>query len=151
MFEFFERLGDLFSNGDGSHYDTSGHESVIDGFDGSTLNLSQYSHDEIEDAVQNALGTGEGLHDTSHGYDISFGATPDMDARNLAKSALITQLNTNHIYTTNLCTDNLWGGLDSYSGDKVYDAINEARDHGRISDSVYKDLIKLLKKACHTQ
>ena len=38
MFEFFERLGDLFSNGDGSHYDTSGHESVIDGFDGSTLN-----------------------------------------------------------------------------------------------------------------
>ena len=151
MFEFFERLGDLFSNGDGSHYDTSGHESVIDGFDGSTLNLSQYSHDEIEDAVQNALGTGEGLHDTSHGYDISFGAAPDMDARNLAKSELITQLNTNHIYTTNLCTDNLWGGLDSYSGDKVYDAINDARDHGRISDSVYKDLIKLLKKACHTQ
>ena len=37
MFEFFERLGDLFSNGDGSHYDTSGHESVVDGFDGSTL------------------------------------------------------------------------------------------------------------------
>ena len=99
MFEFFERLGDLFSNGDGSHYDTSGHESVVDGFDGSTLNLSQYSHDEIEDAVQNALGTGEGLHDTSHGYDISFGAAPDVDARNLAKSALITQLNTNHIYT----------------------------------------------------
>ena len=32
MFEFFERLGDLFSNGDGSHYDTSGHESVVDGF-----------------------------------------------------------------------------------------------------------------------
>lgn len=30
MFEFFERLGDLFSNGDGSHYDTNGHESVID-------------------------------------------------------------------------------------------------------------------------
>ena len=51
MFEFFERLGDLFSNGDGSHYDTSGHESVIDGFDGSTLNLSQYSHDEIVEAL----------------------------------------------------------------------------------------------------
>ena len=108
MFEFFERLGDLFSNGDGSHYDTNGHESVIDGFDGSTLDLSQYSPDDIEDAVRNALGTSDGLHDTSHGYDISFGAAPDMDARNLAKSALITQLNTNHIYTTNLCTDNLW-------------------------------------------
>ena len=53
--------------------------------------------------------------------------------------------------TTNLSTDNLWGGLDSYSGDKVYDAINDARDPGRISDSVFKDLIKLLKKACHTQ
>ena len=39
MFELFERLGDLFSNGDGSHYDTSGHESVVDGFDGSTLDL----------------------------------------------------------------------------------------------------------------
>ena len=55
MFEFFERLGDLFSNGDGSHYDTSGRESVIDRFDGPRLNLSEYSHDEIEDAVQNAL------------------------------------------------------------------------------------------------
>ena len=79
MFEFFERLGDLFSNGDGSHYDTSGHESVVDGFDGSTLDLSQYSPDDIEDAVRNALGTGDGLHDTSHGYDISFGAAPDVD------------------------------------------------------------------------
>ena len=101
--------------------------------------------------MRNALGTGDGLHDTSYGYDISFGAAPDVDARNFAKSALITQLNTTHIYTTNLCTDNLWGGLDSESGDKVYDAIKDARDHGRISNSVYKDLIKLLKKACHTQ
>ena len=74
MFEFLERLGDLFSNGDGSHYDTSGHESVVDGFDGSTLDLSQYSPDDIEDAVRNALGTDNGLHDTGHGYDISFGA-----------------------------------------------------------------------------
>ena len=100
MFEFLERLGDLFSNGDGSHNDTSGHESVVDGFDGSTLDLSQYSPDDIEDAVRNALGTDNGLHDTGHGYDISFGAAPDVDARNLAKSTLITQLNTNHIYTT---------------------------------------------------
>lgn len=84
MFEIFERLGDLFSNGDGSHYDTSGHESVVDGFDGSTLDLSQYTPDDIEDAVRNALGTGDGLHDTSHGYDISFGAAPDVDARNVA-------------------------------------------------------------------
>ena len=60
MFEFFERLGDLFSNGDGSHYDTSGHESVVDEFDGSKLDLSQYSPDDIEDAVRNALGTGDG-------------------------------------------------------------------------------------------
>ena len=67
MFEIFERLGDLFSNGDGSHYDTSGHESVVDGFDGSTLDLSQYTPDDIEDAVRNALGTGDGLHDASHG------------------------------------------------------------------------------------
>lgn len=151
MFEFLERLGDLFSNGDGCHYDTSGHENVIEGIDGSTLDMSQYSSDEIEDAIRNAFSADDGLHHAGQGYDVSFGAAPDVDARNLAKSALITKLNTNHIYTTNLCTDNLWGGLDSYSGDKVYDAINDARDHGRISDSVYKDLIKLLKKACHTQ
>lgn len=151
MFEFLERLGDLFSNGDGSHHDTSGHESVVDGFDGSALDISQYSSDEIEDAIRNAFSTNEGLHHAGQEYDVSFGAAPDVDARNLAKSALITKLNTNHIYTTNLSTDNLWGGLDSYSGDKVYDAINDARDHGRINDSVYKDLIKSLKKACHTQ
>lgn len=151
MFEILERLGDLFSNGDCGHYDTTGHENMIDGFDGSSLDISQYSSDDIEDAVRNALGTSDCVHDTGHGYDISFGAALDVDARNLAKSELITQLNTNHIYTTNLSTDNLWGGLDSYSGNKVYDAINDARDHGQINDSVYKDLIKLLKKACHTQ
>lgn len=151
MFEFLERLGDLFSNGDGCHFDTTGHENMIDGFDGSSLDISQYSSDDIEDAVRNALGTSDSVHDTGHGYDISFGAAQDVDARNLAKSELITQLNTNHIYTTNLSTDNLWGGLDSYSGNKVYEAINDARDHGLINDSVYKDLIKLLKKACHTQ
>ena len=50
MFELFERLGDLFSNGDGSHYDTSGHESVVDGFDGSTLDLSQYTPDDIDNS-----------------------------------------------------------------------------------------------------
>ena len=109
MFEFFERLGDMFSNGDGSHYDTSGHESVVDGFDGSTLDLSQYSPDDIEDAVRHALETGDGLHDTSHGYDISFGAAPDVDARNLAKSALITQLNTNHIYTQQIYAQTTYG------------------------------------------
>ena len=107
MFEFFERLGDLFSNGDGSHYDTSGHESVVDGFDGSTLDLSQYTPDDIEDAVRNALGTGDGLHDTSHGYDISFGAAPDVDARNLAKSTLITKptpiIFTQQIYVQTTC------------------------------------------------
>ena len=151
MFEFLERLGDLFSNGDGNQYDMGEHENIIDSFDSSSIDISQYSSDEIEDAVRNAFSTDDCLHDTGHGYDISFGAAPDVDARNLAKSTLITKLNTNHIYTTNLGTDNLWGGLDSYSGNKVYDAINDARDHGRISDSVYKDLIKLLKKACHTQ
>ena len=83
--------------------------------------------------------------------DISFGAAPDVDARNVAKSALIDKLDTNHIYTSSLTTDDLWGGLDSYSGDKVYDAINSARDNNRISDTVYRELMALLKKACHTQ
>lgn len=149
MFEIFEKLGDLFSNGDGGNYDTGGHESLIGGFD--SLDLSHYSSDEIEDAVRNAFASDNSLHDIGHGYDVSFGAAPDVDARNLAKSALITKLSANHIYTTNLATDTLWGGLDDYSGDKVYDAINDARVQGRITDSVYRDLIKLLKRACHTQ
>ena len=51
MFEFFERLGDLFSNGDGSRYDTSGQESVVDGFDGPTLDLSQYTPDDIDNTL----------------------------------------------------------------------------------------------------
>ena len=149
MFEIFEKLGDLFSNGDGGNYDTGGYESLIGGYD--SLDLSHYSSDEIEDAVRNAFASDNSLHDIGHGYDVSFGAAPDVDARNLAKSALITKLSANHIYTTNLATDTLWGGLDDYSGDKVYDAINDTRVQGRITDSVYRDLIKLLKQACHTQ
>lgn len=55
MFEIFEKLGDLFSNGDGGNYDTGGHESLVGGFD--SLDLSHYSSDEIEDAVRNAFAS----------------------------------------------------------------------------------------------
>ena len=118
----------------------------------SGLDLSMYSADEIKEAMNSAIDAG-GMdgHNSNYGHDIAFGAAYDVDARNMAKSTLLSKLSTNHIYTSNLYTDKLWGGLDSYSGDKVYDAINSARDSNKISDSVYRELTALLKKVCHSQ
>lgn len=150
--ELLEKLGELFSDGGDGGYDHNGHDVITGGMEYSGIDLSAYSPDEIEEALKSAFGTDGGAeHVFNGGHDISFGAAPDVDARNVAKSALIDKLDTNHIYTSSLTTDDLWGGLDSYSGDKVYDAINSARDNNRISDTVYKELMALLKKACHTQ
>lgn len=150
--ELLEKLGDLFSDG-GSDYHYDGQDAVMNGMDYSGIDLSMYSPDEIEEALKAALEADGGTtdHILNYGHDISFGAASDVDARNLAKSSLLDKLGSNHIYTSSLSTDDYWGGLDTYSGDKVYDAINDARDDGRISDSVYKELMSLLKKACHTQ
>ena len=146
--DFLEKIGDFFSDG-GNHYD---HNDIMSGLEHSDVDLSMYNADEIKEAMKVAMGTdGVDGHSSNYGHDISFGASPDVDARNVAKSTLISKLNSNHIYTSSLYTDRLWGGLDSYSGDKVYDAINDARDHQRISDSVYNELMALLKKACHSQ
>lgn len=145
-----EKVGNLFSDGGNNNHGS--HDDVLSGMGHSAIDLSMYSADEIREALKAAMDSdGMDGHSSNYGHDISFCAAPDVDARNLAKSTLISKLNSNHIYTSSLTTDRLWGGLDSYSGDKVYDAINNARDNNRISESVYKDLMKLLKKACHTQ
>ena len=73
------------------------------------------------------------------------------DTRDIAKSELLSELSSNYIYPGTVYTDNLWGGLDSFSGNRVRDAINQARDNGSISDSTYKHLMAQLKRACHHQ
>lgn len=150
MFEFFERLGDLFSDG-GHDFSHSGDSDIATLLDHSGVDLSMYDADEIEDVIKSVLDGDYHSHAAVYGHEISFGASPDVDARNLAKSALITKLGNNHIYTSSLYTDNVWGGLDSYSGNKVYDALNDARDSNKISDYVFRELMTLLKKACHSQ
>lgn len=148
--DFIERISDLFS--DGGNYNHDRQSDIMSNLEHSGFDLSMYSADDIREALKAAMDS-DGIdgHSSNHGHEITFGAAPDVDARNLAKSSLITKLGESHIYTSRLDTDNLWGGLDSYSGDKVYDAINNARDNNRISESVYKELMSLLKKACHTQ
>ena len=149
--DFFDRIGDLFSDG-GNGHNHDGYNNIVSGMEHSNFDLSMYSADEIKEAMRAAMDAdNDHAHSAGHGHDITFGAAPDVDARNMAKSTLITKLGTYHIYPGNLSTDSLCGGLDSYSGDKVYDAINYARDHNNISDSVYRELMTLLKKACHTQ
>lgn len=145
--DFLEKLSDLFTDGG-----NDGHSDIVSGLEHSGIDLSMYDADEIRNALNAAMDAdGMDVYSSNYGHDIAFGAAPDVDARNLAKSSLITELSTNHIYTGNLTTDGSWGGLDSYSGEKVYNAINDARDNNRITDSVFNDLIALLKKACHYQ
>lgn len=144
--ELFERLSEYFSGDEISDTTESGSVTCDGEISLADVDLSHYTPSEIEEAIQSAAAS-----DTSHAYEVSFGASYDVDARNLAKSQLLDQLNYNRIYVTSVSTDNLWGGIDSYSGDKIYDAINEARDDGKISDTIYRKLIALLKKACHSQ
>lgn len=146
MFEnFLEKISELFSNENNSASSDYNDYSSDNSFQG--IDLTQYSSEDIEEAMRSALETSE----NTHGCEISFGASPDVDARNTDKSTLLDKLSNNRIYVSQIYTDKLWGGLDSYSGDKVYDAINSARDNGKISSTVYNELISLLKKACHSQ
>ena len=147
--DFLDRIADFFQ-GDSGHAHGSSNEA-IGAVAHSGVDWSMYTVDELKAAFKSALDAEAHHHPAHHGCDISFGAAPDVDARNLAKSELIDKLNSYHIYTPSLSTDNLWGGLDLYSGKSVYHALNEARDQGRISDTVFKNLTALLKKACHTQ
>ena len=146
MFEnLLEKIGELFSDENCSNSSNDNDFSCGNNFQG--IDLTQYSPEDIEDAMRSVLKTNE----NAHGYEISFGASADVDARNTAKSTLLDKLSNNKIYISQIYTDKLWGGLDSYSGDKVYDAINTARDNGKISSNVYNQLMLLLKKACHSQ
>lgn len=148
--ELFDKLSEVFSNG-GHEYSHTGNSDITSILDHSGIDLSMYDENEIEDAIKSAIDADTHHHSSIHGHEIAFGASSDVDARNLAKSTLISKLGSNHIYTSSLYTDDLWGGLDSYSGKVVYEAINDARDNNRISDSVFRELIALLKKACHSQ
>lgn len=162
MFDFLDNLCSLFSDGDGWQHDTGDNTGFNFDCDGTGIDLSNYSMDDIEEAIRSAIDSNnhDGIsidditdHSTAdHGYDVSFCGSPDVDARNLAKSSLLAKMSSYHIHTTTpVTTDSTWGGLDYYSGNQVAHAINAARDNGMISDSVYKDLLALLKKACHTQ
>lgn len=152
MLDFLENLYDFFSNGDEYTHDAGDNTCIFDGIDATDIDLSNYSADDIEDAIRSALDSDHHDYIMEQGHDISFCGSHDVDMRNIEKSSLLDKLSSNHISTTtSISTDKLWGGLDSYSGQKVADAINQARDHGNISDSTYRDLMSQLKKACHTQ
>lgn len=71
--------------------------------------------------------------------------------RDSAKSKLKDQLDSDFIYDGNLYQDSIWGGLDNWSGEQVYQAINRARNNGKISDSKFHELISLLGIACKHQ
>lgn len=82
--------------------------------------------------------------------DVSFKGRMETE-RDIESSKLQDELRNAHIYPGELYSDKLWGGLDSFSGDLVHNALNEARNSNRITDSEYKNLMAQLKKACHHQ
>lgn len=83
--------------------------------------------------------------------EISFTGSQETE-RDLASSKLQQELSSCGIYISGrIYSDNLWGGLDSYSGKLVHNKINEARNANRITDAEYNKLIGMLKKACHHQ
>lgn len=147
--EILERIGDMFSDG-GNGFDHEGHNDIVNGVQHSGIDLSMYGTDEIKDALKIAMNT-ETMdgHSSSVGHDIPFNGSPDVEARNLEKSKLLSKLNINRITTSRLYTDKLWGGLDLGSAKEVENAINSARDHGSISHSEYSDLMEQLRKARH--
>lgn len=83
--------------------------------------------------------------------EISFTGRQETE-RDLASSKLQQELSSCGIYISGqIYSDNVWGGLNNYSGKLVHDKINEARNANSITDVEYKKLIGLLKKACYHQ
>ncbi len=120
----------------------------------------QYSISHVENLYNDVYGRSN---------EISFGSSDDHlladngsssisfkgwqeDARNVAASELQSKLNTFHIYYPGtLSSDSTFGGWDRYTGKKIHDAIQNARNSGAISDTIYKELMRDLKKACYFQ
>lgn len=92
----------------------------------------------------------ESNNNTNNGSLISFCGSYDMEKRDKAKSLLIDKLQEYYIYYSNIYSDNVWGGLDEYSGRIIKDSIDRARNNSQISNSVYNELMRLLKEACHS-
>lgn len=101
-----------------------------------------------DDELNESLGKPEGNSQfTQKVLETSFKGREET-ARDLASSKLQDELKKASIYPGDLYSDKLWGGLNNYSGEKVHDALNDARNSGRITDSKYKELMGQLKKAC---
>ena len=120
-------------------------EEVLEVLTEQGIDMTQYSADDIREIIDNALNEPE------NSYSVTFGARPDWEIqeRNFAKSTLLDKLKFHRIYPSTIETDNYYGGLTSYAEDKVLEAINKARDNKNISDSIYRELFSLLKKASH--
>ncbi len=83
--------------------------------------------------------------------EISFTGSQETE-RDLASSKLQQELSSCGIYISGqIYSNNVWGGLNSYSGKLVHDKINEARNANSITDAEYKKLIGLLNKAFYHQ
>lgn len=91
-----------------------------------------------------------GIGVNSHSHDISFGSESDM-VRDLAKSELMDELKYKNIFYGSVDSDSYHGGLSSSSGSDIHNAIDRARNNGSISDSTYRELLRMLKQACYWQ
>lgn len=98
-----------------------------------------------------SFGSSENYITDDGSSSISFQGCQE-DARNIAASELQNKLDTYHIYYPGtLTSSDSFGGWDRYTGQKIHDAIQNARNSGTISDTLYKELIRDLKRACYYQ
>ena len=65
--DFFDRIGDLFSDGGNGHYH-EGHNNIVSGMEHSDFDLSMYSADEIKEAMRAAMDAdNDHAHSAGHG------------------------------------------------------------------------------------
>ena len=119
----------------------------------------QYSISHVEDIYndvhgnnpERSFGSSEN-HLTDDGrFSISFQGYQE-NSRDISASELQNKLSYHRIYYPgSLSSDNTFGGWDRYTGQKIHDAIQNARNSGIITDDIYKELMRELKKACYYQ
>lgn len=120
------------------------------------VDLTQFSVEEIRGALDVALGEDvvdleNDVIDSDKRYNVAFVGSDRVNERNIASSQLQELLQKHHIYIPGAVYSDKFGGLSSFSGEKVEDAINAARNKGNISHEDYRYLLELLKKACRFQ
>lgn len=145
--DLIDVISDYIQNSDGHGVDF---DSISDYLLSNGIDLSNFTADEIREALDDALSDGDNLSDvaTTAGHNISFeGGYYSSSVRDEALAQLKDQLSSKYISTGPLWTDDINGGLNYDSTTSLERTLRNAVADGKLSSSELEQIFNKLNVA----